>query len=104
MSRDKYIILCVALNIPIAIGVLLGNDLGIIIVLLSVLLLFLYTAYLLIYKKSYNLLSGMTDELYESTRKIPEEKEYYESKAKKIGYVSIIISILLIFFIKFILM
>lgn len=99
MSRKNYIILNILFFIPILIGILLGNNLGQIIVLLSILLLLLYTAYLLIYKKSYNILAGMTEELYESTRKIPEEKERYEKQARIIGYlfifVGIIISILI---------
>lgn len=61
----------------------------------------LFTSYLLIFKKSYNLLSGMTEEDYERIKDIPDENEKMIRTAKIIGYFLMIISIFLPIFAYF---
>ena len=61
-----------------------------------------FTSYLLIYKKSYNILAGMTEEEYTRIEKIPKEKEKMEKISKRVGYISAFIGILLLFTIYFI--
>ena len=55
------------------------------------------TSYLLICKKSYNILAGMTEEEYNRIEKIPKEKQKMEKNSKKIGYIFVFIGILLLF-------
>lgn len=57
---------------------------------------FLYTAYLLIVKKSYNLLAGMSEETALEIKNKPEEEKKIIKTAKIVGYISIIISLILL--------
>ena len=61
-----------------------------------------FTSYLLIYKKSYNILAGMTEEEFTRIEKIPKEKEKMERVSKRVGYIFAFIGILLLFTIYFI--
>ena len=61
-----------------------------------------FTSYLLIYKKSYNILAGMTEEEYNRIEKIPKEKQKMEKISKRVGYIFVFIGILLLFSIYFI--
>ena len=61
-----------------------------------------FTSYLLIYKKSYNILAGMTEDEYTRIEKIPKEKEKMEKISKRVGYIFAFIGILLLFTIYFI--
>lgn len=55
---------------------------------------FLYTAYLLIVKKSYNLLAGMTEKLAEEIKNNLEEEKKFIKKSKIVGYIFIIFALL----------
>ena len=61
-----------------------------------------FTSYLLIYKKSYNILAGMTKEEYNRIEKIPKEKQKMEKISKRVGYIFVFIGILFLFSIYFI--
>ena len=89
MSRKKYaiiILLFTILVIPFCIyidntkfehpGIILTNCLHSFICF--------FTSYLLIYKKSYNILSGMTEEEYNRIEKIPKEKQKMEKSLKEL--------------------
>ncbi|MGX7111506.1 hypothetical protein [Gemella cuniculi] len=56
---------------------------------------FLYTSYLLIVKKSYNLLAGMTEEKAAEIKNNPEEEKIIKT-AKIVGYIFIITALVLL--------
>lgn len=57
----------------------------------------IYMSYLLIYKKSYNLLAGITEEEYERIQKNKEEKIKVEKMAKIMGYIVLFSGIIMLF-------
>lgn len=59
-------------------------------------IIFLHSAYLLIVKKSYNLLAGMTEELAEEIKNNPEEEKKMIKAAKILGYIFIIVALLML--------
>ena len=107
MSRKKYaiiILLFTILVIPFCIYIdntEFESTGGILIHCLCSFVCF-FTSYLLIYKKSYNILAGMTEEEYNRIEKIPKEKQKMEKISKRVGYIFVFIGILLLFSIYFI--
>ena len=83
MSRKKYIIIILLFTIPIIpICIYIDNTkfehIGTILIRCLCSFVCFFTSYLLIYKKSYNILAGMTEEEYTRIEKIPKEKEKME--------------------------
>ena len=107
MSRKKYIIIILLFTIPvIPICIYIDNTkfehIGSILIHCLYSFVCFFTSYLLIYKKSYNILAGMTEEEYNRIEKIPKEKEKMERVSKRVGYIFTFIGILLLFTIYFI--
>ena len=108
MSRKKYIIIILLFTIPvIPICIYIDNNtkfehIGTILIHCLYSFVCFFTSYLLIYKKSYNILAGMTEEEYTRIEKIPKEKEKMEKISKRVGYIFAFIGILLLFTIYFI--
>ena len=107
MSRKKYaiiILLFAILVIPFSIYIdnTKFEHTGIILVQYLYSFICFFTSYLLIYKKSYNILAGMTEEEYNRIEKIPKEKQKMEKISKRVGYIFVFIGILLLFSIYFI--
>ena len=107
MSRKKYIIIILLFTIPvIPICIYIDNTkfehIGSILIHCLYSFVCFFTSYLLIYKKSYNILAGMTEEEYNRIEKIPKEKEKMERVSKRVGYIFAFIGILLLFTIYFI--
>ena len=107
MSRKKYIIIILLFTIPvIPICIYIDNTefehIGTILIRCLCSFVCFFTSYLLIYKKSYNILAGMTEEEYTRIEKIPKEKEKMEKISKRVGYIFAFIGILLLFTIYFI--
>lgn len=107
MSRKKYIIIILLFTIlVIPFCIYIDNTkfehTGIILMHCLYSFIFFFTSYLLIYKKSYNILAGMTEEEYNRIEKIPEEKQKMEKISKRVGYIFVFIGILFLFSIYFI--
>ena len=107
MSRKKYIIIILLFTIfIIPFCIYIDNTkferTGMILFHCLYSSLCFFTSYLLIYKKSYNILAGMTEDEYTRIEKIPKEKEKMEKISKRVGYIFAFIGILLLFTIYFI--
>ena len=107
MSRKKYFVIILLFTLPvIPICIYIDNTkfehIGTILIRCLCSFVCFFTSYLLIYKKSYNILAGMTEEEYTRIEKIPKEKEKMEKISKRVGYISAFIGILLLFTIYFI--
>ena len=107
MSRKKYIIIILLFTIfVIPFCIYIDNTkferTGIILLHCLYSSLCFFTSYLLIYKKSYNILARMTEDEYTRIEKIPKEKEKMEKISKRVGYIFAFIGILLLFTIYFI--
>lgn len=107
MSRKKYIIIILLFTIfIIPFCIYIDNTkferTGIILLHCLYSSLCFFTSYLLIYKKSYNILAGMTEDEYTRIEKIPKEKKKMEKISKRVGYIFAFIGILLLFTIYFI--
>ena len=91
MTRKKYIYLAIVIGISIFISYFFISDIREWAVITTVFLasFLMYTSYLLFYKKSYNLLAGMTEELKKSESDI-EIRLKYEKGAKIMGVISFI--------------
>ena len=104
MSRKKYIIIILLFTIPvIPICIYIDNNtkfehIGTILIHCLYSFVCFFTSYLLIYKKSYNILAGMTEEEFTRIEKIPKEKEKMERVSKRVGYIFAFIGILLLLF------
>ena len=103
MSRKKYIIIILLFTIPvIPICIYIDNTkfehIGSILIHCLYSFVCFFTSYLLIYKKSYNILAGMTEDEYTRIEKIPKEKEKMERVSKRVGYIFAFIGILLLLF------
>ena len=89
MSRKKYAIIILLFTIlVIPLSIYLDNTEfestgGILIHCLCSFVCF-FTSYLLIYKKSYNILAGMTEEEYNRIETIPKEKQKMEKSLKEL--------------------
>ena len=107
MSRKKYFVIILLFTLPvIPICIYIDNTkfehIGTILIRCLCSFVCFFTSYLLIYKKSYNILAGMTEEEYTRIEKKPKEKEKMEKISKRVGYISAFIGILLLFTIYFI--
>ena len=107
MSRKKYIIFVLLFTIPtIPFSIYLDSTkfkgAGTILYLCLQSFVCFFTSYLLICKKSYNILAGMTEEEYNRIEKIPKEKQKMEKISKRVGYIFVFIGILFLFSIYFI--
>ena len=107
MSRKKYAIIILLFAIlVISFSIYIDNTkfehTGIILVHCLYSFICFFTSYLLICKKSYNILAGMTEEEYNRIEKIPEEKQKMEKISKRVGYIFVFIGILFLFSIYFI--
>ena len=107
MSRKKYISIILLFTIPvIPICIYIDNTkfehIGTILIHCLYSFVCFFTSYLLIYKKSYNILAGMTEEEFTRIEKLPKEKEKMEKVSKRVGYIFAFIGILLLFTIYFI--
>ncbi len=107
MSRKKYAIIILLFAIlVIPFGIYIDNTkfehTGSILMCCLYSFICFFTSYLLIYKKSYNILAGMTEEEYNRIEKIPEEKQKMEKISKRVGYIFVFIGILFLFSIYFI--
>ena len=107
MSRKKYAIIILLFAIlVISFGIYIDNTkfehTGSILMCCLYSFICFFTPYLLIYKKSYNILAGMTEEEYNRIEKIPEEKQKMEKISKRVGYIFVFIGILFLFSIYFI--
>ena len=107
MSRKKYIIFVLFFTIPVMpfciyLDSTKFKGAGIVLYLCIQSFVCFLTSYLLICKKSYNILAGMTEEEYNRIEKISKEKQKMEKNSKKVGYIFAFIGILLLFCIYFI--
>ena len=91
MDKKKYIYLTTMIGVVIFVSYFFIGDIRKWAVITDVFLasFFIYTSYLLFYKKSYNLLAGMTEELKKSESDI-EIRLKYEKGAKIMGVISFI--------------
>ena len=100
MKRKSYMVIMLVI---IFIIILLSETLGhnkyekIFIFNFSLSICFFYTGYLLIVKKSYNLLAGMTGEELERIQENIEVKMKYDKSLKIIGYIIFIGGIVVLF-------
>lgn len=83
MKRKIYAIIVLIITIPQFVLIYVYDNtkyenLVLSINLILIALLFLLTSYLLIVKKSYNILAGMTEELAEKIKNNPEEEKNYK--------------------------
>ena len=107
MSRKKYFVIILLFTLPVTpICIYMDNTefehIGTILIRYLCSFVCFFTSYLLIYKKSYNILAGMTEEEYTRIEKIPKEKQKMEKISKRVGYIFAFIGILLLFTIYFI--
>ncbi|MGX7085303.1 hypothetical protein [Gemella bergeri] len=109
MKRKTYIIIMLITAFILFILCLLAQvfdntkyeNIVIIIVYFTLLIWFLYTAYLLIVKKSYNLLAGMTEEKAAKIKNNPKEEMKVIKLAKMVGYIFIITAVGMLVFARF---
>ena len=91
MSRKNFLILTAIETLLIAVIIILesvfNNKLWQIAGIIIMIFIFLHTSYLLIVKKSINLLAGMTEEEAIEIRKDPERLKKHEKVAQAIGIV-----------------
>ena len=99
MKRKSYIVIMLVIMFII---ILLSETLGhnkyekIFIFNFSLSIWFFYTGYLLIVKKSYNLLAGMTEEKAIEIKNNYEEEKKVIKTAKIVGYIVIITALVLL--------
>lgn len=92
MTRKKYIYLAIVMGISIFISYFFISDIREWAVITNVFLasFLIYTSYLLFYKKTYNLLAGMTEEELKKSESDIEIRLKYEKGAKIMGVISFI--------------
>jgi len=103
MSRKNFLILTAIETLLITVTFILesvfNNKLWYIAGIIIMIFIFLHTSYLLIVKKSINLLAGMTEEEAIEIRKDPERLKKYEKIAQAIGIVFLLSIFFLIYLI-----
>ncbi|ERK60251.1 hypothetical protein HMPREF1983_00241 [Gemella bergeri ATCC 700627] len=89
MTKKKYIYLTAMVAVVNFVSYFFIRDINIWAMVTSLLLgiFFIYTSYLLLLKKSYNLLAGMTEEELERIQENIEVKMKYDKGLKIIGYI-----------------
>ena len=103
MSRKNFLILTAIETLLITVTVILesvfNNKLWHIAGIIILIFIFLHTSYLLIVKKSINLLAGMTEEQAIEIRRDPEKLKKYERITQVIGVTILVSSLFLIYLI-----
>ena len=103
MSRKNFLILTVIETLLITVTFILesvfNNKLWYIAGIIITIFILLHTSYLLIVKKSINLLAGMTEEEAIEIRKDPERLKKHEKGAQAIGIVIFLSTFFLIYLI-----
>ena len=103
MSRKNFLILTAIETLLITMTVILesvfNNKLWHIAGIIILIFIFLHTSYLLIVKKSINLLAGMTEEEAIEIRKDPDKLKKHEKVAQTIGIVFLLSIFYLIYLI-----
>ena len=103
MSRKNFLILTAIETLLITVTVILesvfNNKLWHIAGIIILIFIFLHTSYLLIVKKSINLLAGMTEEEAIEIRKDPDKLKKHEKIAQAIGTVFLLSIFFLIYLI-----
>ena len=103
MSRKNFLILTAIETLLITMTVILesvfNNKLWHIAGIIILIFIFLHTSYLLIVKKSINLLAGMTEEEAIEIRKDPDKLKEHEKIAQAIGIVFLLSIFFLIYLI-----
>ena len=99
MTRKKYIYLAIVMGISIFISYFFIRDIRMwaIITQLLLAIFLIYTSYLLFYKKSYNLLAGMTEEELKKSESDIELRLKYEKGAKIMGVIAFIGGLLVLY-------
>ena len=92
MDKKKYIYLTTMIGVVIFVSYFFIRDIRMwaIITQLLLAIFLIYTSYLLFYKKSYNLLVGMTEEELKKSESDIELRLKYEKGAKIMGVISFI--------------
>lgn len=92
MDKKKYIYLTTMIGVVIFVSYFFIRDIRMwaIITQLLLAIFLIYTSYLLFYKKSYNLLAGMTEEELKKSESDIELRLKYEKGAKIMGVISFI--------------
>lgn len=92
MDKKKYIYLTTMIGVVIFVSYYFIRDIRMwaIITQLLLAIFLIYTSYLLFYKKSYNLLAGMTEEELKKSESDIELRLKYEKGAKIMGVISFI--------------
>ena len=92
MDKKKYIYLTTMIGVVIFVSYFFIRDIRMwaIITQLLLAIFLIYTSYLLFYKKSYNLLAGMTEEELKKSESDIEIRLKYEKGAKIMGVISFI--------------
>ena len=92
MDKKKYIYLTTMIRVVIFVSYFFIRDIRMwaIITQLLLAIFLIYTSYLLFYKKSYNLLAGMTEEELKKSESDIELRLKYEKGAKIMGVISFI--------------
>ena len=103
MSRKNFLILAVIETLLMTVTFILesvfNNKLWYIAGIIIMIFMLLHTSYLLIVKKSINLLAGMTEEEAIEIRKDPDKLKKHEKFAQAIGIVFLLIIFYLIYLI-----
>ena len=103
MSRKNFLILTVIETLLMTVTFILesvfNNKLWYIAGIIIMIFIFLHTSYLLIVKKSINLLAGMTEEEAIEIRKDPDKLKKHEKGAQAIGIVFFLSTFFLIYLI-----
>ena len=103
MSRKNFLILTVIETLLITVTIILesvfNNKLWYIAGIIIMIFIFLHTSYLLIVKKSINLLAGMTEEQAVEIQRDPEKLKKYERITQMIGVTILVSALFLIYLI-----
>ena len=99
MNKKKYIYLTAMAGVVNFVSYFFIGDINIwaMVTCLLLTIYFIYTSYLLLFKKSYNLLAGMTEEELERIQENIEVKMKYDKGLKIIGYLIFIGGIVVLF-------
>ena len=99
MTKKKYIYLTAMVAVVIFVSYFFIRDIRMWAMITQLLfaIFLIYTSYLLLFKKSYNLLAGMTEEELERIQENIEVKMKYDKGLKIIGYIIFIGGIVVLF-------
>ena len=99
MTKKIYIYLTTMIGVVIFVSYFFIRDIRMWAMITQLLfaIFLIYTSYLLLFKKSYNLLAGMTEEELERIQENIEVKMKYDKGLKIIGYIIFIGGIVVLF-------